>query len=98
MIILKFIRVNKEGNIKNGIVFKEKLYFLEDIYKKEIELIEFIKIFDLNEEINDLIYKYKKNYPDLFKKLFTFFWIFYLYTNSKTNIPRFSHSLFDPKF
>lgn len=51
---MKFIRVNKEGNIKNGIVFKEKLYFLEDIYKKEIELIEFIKIFDLNELFNQI--------------------------------------------
>ena len=57
-------KIKNIGNLEHKVLLTTLIDFFEQ--KGKLELDD-----DLNEEINDLIYKYKKNYPDLFKKLFT---------------------------
>mgnify|MGYP000349495965 CR=1 FL=1 len=57
-------KIKNIGNLEHKVLLTTLIDFFEQ--KRKLELDD-----DLNEEINDLIYKYKKNYPDLFKKLFT---------------------------
>jgi len=57
-------KIKKIENLEHKVLLTTLIDFFEQ--KGKLELDD-----DLNEEINDLIYKYKKNYPDLFRKLFT---------------------------
>lgn len=57
-------KIKRIENLEHKVLLTTLIDFFEQ--KGKLELDD-----DLNEEINNLIYKYKKNYPDLFKKLFT---------------------------
>ena len=57
-------KIKNIDNLENKVILTTLIDFFEQKGKLELDN-------DLNEEINDLIYKYKKNYPDLFRKLFT---------------------------
>lgn len=57
-------KIKKIENLEHKVLLTTLIDFFEQKGKLELDN-------DLNEEINDLIYKYKKNYPDLFRKLFT---------------------------